>query len=677
MYLNESLIRNYFSYNILKKGPIDSTGFIFDAAYDLGLNPAVSRGYMMGRGSYRPDMRHKCHGNVKDLIALNSLTGLGYSFIQYGFNEQFTMRNDTDYPEHEFGHNNFSDLSKIDINNKKFLFKAHTLMNQVRSLIKYLIKYYSYCLSIDYSLLLTQWEKNYPSLHMQCHKEVKELKAIIEKSKDINKKFKCKYSEFVKFVEDSSSFSDELMSTLHKKSSPIVERNFFGNNNCFESVTKQNISDNLRKAFENQERIFTDFIEVNKDILIPSKVNETFNSVGLIKDYHKVLKICEVLMEKTNIHMEFNEVHAVNFLNQPDSVQSEIIQCHNTESFSYKMNLIAIRSSIKNSNITDAIVFEDGSVVVKKKGYTDFQYSPSSFSGEDLIIDGCVDDINHMLRKNPSVNKAVKILMNNIKSRNPTALHTVFNLLRGLKLGLKSYFDNENILKSHSFDLINELKTSQSFENFDDKIHKIIRKHKIDQYAMSIVSNKYKNLYSDKTLEIMTELYDLGISTHILQDMIGKKMASIKNTRTLNAALRSLLNSLNGFQIENVKMKAAANNAKTLFSSDDYLILEIDNFKQSKALGSPSWCISRDDYHFENYLEGGNFQIFAYDFTLTAKDNKSMVGVTLTRKMKVHAAHSKNDSELRDKAIIEKVIKLVANAKGIDLDTKNIKSKTA
>jgi hypothetical protein len=250
----------------------------------------------------------------------------------------------------------------------------------------------------------------------------------------------------------------------------------------------------------------------------------------------------------------------------------------------------------------------------------------------------------------------------------------LFQSLKGLKVGLKSYFDNENILKAHSFDMITELKTSRSFEEFDDKIHKVVRKHKIEQYAMSIVSNKYKNLYSEKTLTLMEELYDIGISTHVLQDMIGKKMASIKNTRSLNAALKSLFDSINGFEISNIKMKAAANNVKILFEAEDYLVLEIDSFKQSKAMGSPSWCISREQYHFDTYTEGGNIQVFAYDFSLTSKDNKSIVGVTLTRHMKVHAAHNKNDTELRDKAIKQKVIKIVADSKGIVL--KSDKPKT-
>lgn len=683
MYLNERLIRNYFGSGMLRVGPSTDTAFVFDTSHDLGSNPSVSRHYILGSGT-RFLERHKGLGRkVKDLNSLNTFTGLDYSFLQYGFSEKFTMRNELHVRNRELGRDlhtkglSLDASSKQDIANDKFLHKAHSLLNQVQSVINYMTKYYSYCLSVNYSPLLSQWQEYYPSLHMYCYKEVRELTAIIDHTVDLNKNFKSSYGNFVKFVVDSSPFADELLSFLYKSESPVMERSFFGHRSLTEQKTREYVNENLRKLFSEQERIFTDFIENNKDILIASKVNETFDQVGLIEDYQKVLKICDVLIEKTNIHMDFKEVHAIQFLNQPASVQSEIIQGQNIEEYFSKMSIIAVIPTIKNSNITNAIIFEDGSIAVSKKGYMGFQYSSACLSGENLIIKAYMDEIKHLLRKNPSVSKAVKILMNNIQSRNSTALHTVFSLLKGLKLGLKSYFDHENILKSHSFDLINELKTSQSFEDFDDKIHKIIRKHKIDQYAMSIVSNKYKNLYSDKTLEIMTELYDLGISTHILQDMIGKKMASIKNTRTLNAALKSLLNSLNGFQIENVKMKAAANNAKILFSSADYLILEIDSFKQSKALGSPSWCISRDDYHFENYIEGGNFQIFAYDFNLTAKDNKSMVGITLTRKMKVHAAHSKNDSELRDKTIIEKVIKLVANAKGIDLDAKNVKSTTA
>ena len=413
--------------------------------------------------------------------------------------------------------------------------------------------------------------------------------------------------------------------------------------------------------------MLTDFIEANKDILISREAHELFNQETLIADYKKVLKICEILIEKTDIHMSCNQLSAINFLDTYASRQEDIIRATDFDAEFRELNIVAVINNIKNASITAAVVFDDKSVVVKKKGYEGFQFSPSSFVGTDLVLSGYMAEVEHMLRKNPSMNKSVKVLMRNIKAKYINDQSLLFQSLKGLKVGLKSYFDNENILKAHSFDMITELKTSRSFEEFDDKIHKVVRKHKIEQYAMSIVSNKYKNLYSEKTLTLMEELYDMGISTHVLQDMIGKKMASIKNTRSLNAALKSLFDSINGFEISNIKMKAAANNVKILFEAEDYLVLEIDNFKQSKAMGSPSWCISREQYHFDTYTEGGNIQVFAYDFSLTSKDNKSIVGVTLTRHMKVHAAHNKNDTELRDKSIKQKVIKIVADSKGIVL----------
>ena len=681
MQTNEALIVNFFNdyrYNHSQK---PSNTFVFDTMSNLKSNEKISKSFFFEHQNSRS--RHytedPCFAqSTLDVNTLRSLSGLDFSFILKGSSQPFKPKTSLIPDEDSFYRH--GEKSGVCANDSaatiKFMSKCRNLYRQMNGVIEYMIGYYSYSLSVDYSILLKQWEQAVPSLHMTCSKEVKELNKIISSTREANHFFKERYETFVEFMIKSGAFIDMFMNFAENRH--LIKQcrsensrgysHFFGYDGMPVSRPAESVlNESFKEIFSKQERMLTDFIEANKDILISREAHELFNQETLIADYKKVLKICEILIEKTDIHMSCNQLSAINFLDTYASRQEDIIRATDFDAEFRELNIVAVINNIKNASITAAVVFDDKSVVVKKKGYEGFQFSPSSFVGTDLVLSGYMAEVEHMLRKNPSMNKSVKVLMRNIKAKYINDQSLLFQSLKGLKVGLKSYFDNENILKAHSFDMITELKTSRSFEEFDDKIHKVVRKHKIEQYAMSIVSNKYKNLYSEKTLTLMEELYDMGISTHVLQDMIGKKMASIKNTRSLNAALKSLFDSINGFEISNIKMKAAANNVKILFEAEDYLVLEIDNFKQSKAMGSPSWCISREQYHFDTYTEGGNIQVFAYDFSLTSKDNKSIVGVTLTRHMKVHAAHNKNDTELRDKAIKQKVIKIVADSKGIVL----------
>lgn len=681
MQTNEALIVNFFNAHRKNNNHFNDVeeNFVFDVLKELANNPAVSGAYAFDRYSNIPHVHRRKNLNKDMKAKLMSLSGLDYAFILDGTLQSLNCSKDiariVKHDVHHESANSFFSrggksnlvINKEQENYYKFKTKTSLLHNQLFTIISYMIDYYSYNLSIDYRPLLNQWLEAEPHLHITGQKEIKALEQIIQSTAKANHYFKERYLKFVDFVIDSNPFA-EMMSISSNREEAAFERSYFGiHAQHQEQMMVPTVTDAKRRIFANQERLLTDFIEDNKDILISREAHEVFNQDTLVADYKKVLKICEILIEKTNVHMSYPSLKAVDFLSNYANQQIDILKLTDFTTDFKELEIVAILNNVKDSNITAAIIFDDSSVVVKKKGYDIFQYNANTFDAKELLIQGTIDEITHMLRKNPSISKAVKLLITNLKNKHVNNISQLFTMLRGLKVSIKSYFEHVNILKSHNFDFINELKTSHSFEIFDDKIHKIVRKHKIEQYANSIVSNKYKSLYSDKTYTLMEELYDLGLSTHILQDMIGKKMASIKNTRSLNAALKSLISSIDGFDIKNIKMKAAANNVKVLFETDNYLVLEIDTFRQSKIMGSPSWCISRDNYHFENYTNGGKIQVFAYDFTLTAKDNKSIVGLTLTKAMKVHAAHNKNDTELRDKAMKERLIKIVANAKGIVL----------
>ncbi len=77
------------------------------------------------------------------------------------------------------------------------------------------------------------------------------------------------------------------------------------------------------------------------------------------------------------------------------------------------------------------------------------------------------------------------------------------------------------------------------------------------------------------------------------------------------------------------------------------IIIKIENFQQSAAVGSSSWCIVRDQVYFNSYKEDSH-QYFIYDLNKDPVENNSLVGITLTKNGSHSAAHFKNDNQLCD-----------------------------
>lgn len=142
-------------------------------------------------------------------------------------------------------------------------------------------------------------------------------------------------------------------------------------------------------------------------------------------------------------------------------------------------------------------------------------------------------------------------------------------------------------------------------------------------------------------------MYDLKIPASELQESLGKKLAAFKSSEDFNKALKQLYSIHNGFNSESVINKANAVNAEVIKNDDNMVIIKIENFQQSSATGSSSWCIVRDEVHFKSYKEDSH-QYFIYDFNKDPVENNSIVGITLNKDGTHSAAHFKNDDQLYD-----------------------------
>jgi hypothetical protein len=325
-----------------------------------------------------------------------------------------------------------------------------------------------------------------------------------------------------------------------------------------------------------------------------------------------------------------------------------------------------------NTRIKEIILFKDNSIVVKKNdnSYVDVFRRNELVDIKNEIFS---DHIRNEFNKNPTVAKNFI----DLARKDETLLF--FNKLN---VAVATYSDNLVFFNEKPFDIKNEFNESltdyqnrshRAMEDLDDKMHKKIKQHKVQQFAQSIASKKYRNLYNEESYNIIENIYDLKLKTDMFQDYIGKKIAAYKTPEEFNKGLMTFLDSFNSFNMEAMTTKVENAGATIISQSDDCLIVAINDYEQSKLLGSSSWCIVRAESYFDSYTGDGNQQYFIFDFTKDSDDNESMVGITLDRKGKYYAAHYKDDNEVEEDAEIISYTVDIVN----ELNYKNTVNRTA
>lgn len=315
-------------------------------------------------------------------------------------------------------------------------------------------------------------------------------------------------------------------------------------------------------------------------------------------------------------------------------------------SFSIKMT--------KSQTYSEVYAFSDGSIVLKKSD--DTLITPDNHLNCRILLREVFNDyISFKLRKKPAL---IKPFQQILKSES-------YNI-NGAFLTIDNFLKNEAILKQEKFNILDIVNGGRFFETIDDLIHKTVKDFKSKQYAHSIASNKYFHLYDEKSYSILKNIQELNIPAKTLQDIIGKKMASFDNSEKFNEALTTYLNSINGFNFESINEKCKHNNAEIVLNFDNTLVVKINDFEASKALGISSWCISRDKHYFNSYTGKGEHQYFIYNFNKDSADNHSMIGITINADGTYYTGHIKNDDGVEYDNAIENIhLKIIQNSKNV------------
>lgn len=415
------------------------------------------------------------------------------------------------------------------------------------------------------------------------------------------------------------------------------------------SFIGQNYPTDFRKSPELAELVT--LIDKAREIFTNNPINN--KAIIDLKDIFKLIDDADISLKK--IHDKIRSTgYKFNLANHYQDEQEDrtvlgflnlkVEQTQNVEQQSTKRRINEIDFP-ESSKIEKLFIFEDGSSLVKKQnGYQGILSDQEILNVRKQLINEC---INESFKKNPTTAKKFKEMSNSVYIKN---FYQFLNIMN-------KYKENENILKINNFDLLKsfkEIKLNHDknseitvYEKIDDNISKVIRDHKIRNYIHSISSNKYDNLYNEDTYKIAAELYDLKLPSDVLQDYIGKKLAAFKQPEEFNNALKQFADSLNSFTMEATVKKAETFGVQLISNTENILILKIKDFTQSEAMGSSSWCISRDEEYFKSYADDRE-QYFLFDFTKDKIDNSSIIGVTLEKNGTYHAAHYKDDEECEE-----------------------------
>ena len=285
----------------------------------------------------------------------------------------------------------------------------------------------------------------------------------------------------------------------------------------------------------------------------------------------------------------------------------------------------------KNEEIQEAKIFQDKSMAIKtKEGWESVIEGTYSYYRASMDLSKSM--ISHKCRKKPKY-KEMFLKAFNKDNNIETTLDTI-----------DYFFKLEPVLKNKNFDL-NKFKNQKS-EFIYDYLMEIEKEHKIEKYAKSLLSNKYKHFITKNSLKLFKEIVELDIPKSHVQENIGKKLAVYHSEEEFEKGLRDYVNSINEFDKESVKLKSENQNSEIILEKDNILILKIKSFEASKKLGEgTSWCISRTESFFNNYVKSNNnHQYFVYDFSKDSKSRESRIGITIKPNGDHRAAHYKNDN---------------------------------
>jgi len=225
-------------------------------------------------------------------------------------------------------------------------------------------------------------------------------------------------------------------------------------------------------------------------------------------------------------------------------------------------------------------------------------------------------------------------------------------------MGYMGTFTKWYIKDHESWDKIEEifkmLKTTQidkpieEFEKLED-LYDFIQNYEINKKTNQVI-----NALPSRTRELVNEDLRNLISLNTqyakhIKDWYSKKGGRYKDIKSLYSDTNDFIKNLSGgFNLEAILKKAEGTNSDVIVATPDLLMLRINDYATSKALGSKHWCIVTSESMFKSYVTEFTTQYFFWDFTKDISDKKHMIGATISPNGTISNAHWADDSAVRD-----------------------------
>lgn len=386
-------------------------------------------------------------------------------------------------------------------------------------------------------------------------------------------------------------------------------------------------SQDLPRNYRTVKKVLKAFIsDFDDSITFDSLFFEVNNYIERFEKYYSNINNCiDKLMNDINDKdPDFLLTMADNYIRKIGVGNNDVIDFIKTKEVDHT---IKHHLKFKASKVQELVLFIDGTYAIKENNK--YQSSDSSELYYDKWNDIMSSAISHVLRKNPKlINYFSDLALEDSPVETLTAIDT--------------YLANSDVLNRSGFNILDF--EAYSVECVDDKMNAIILEHKVNNYARSIISKKYEHLITPETIEQFKTLYESGVSKNGLQEFVGRKLASIKDSDDFLKYIKKVVEHFSSFNREALFSKLDGLGIKPTYDKDGIVIFPVDTYNHSKNLGSISWCIVRNQHYYDDYTGNENIQYFLYDFNKKENDNYSMIGFTIKPNGIVKASHLKNDN---------------------------------
>lgn len=370
-----------------------------------------------------------------------------------------------------------------------------------------------------------------------------------------------------------------------------------------------NYKDNLKNIINNYDNIYDNIFKLNNKFMI----------------------------ETNNIFKKFVE-NNINFNNL--ALRAYININNNNDYSTFKKDLQDYKHFKDNKKYKGIAIFSDQTSLIEKN---DNSFELLSTKKQKLDIKDKLTSLylREKYNKNPII---CKEFIDIIK------LNKDYNIKESLEL-FDKYIKNIDIFKNYNLNLKEFIINSKpkyykhKIEAAEDKLTEILLDNSVKQTIKGLTSSKNIHLFNEESHDLIKQIFNEKIKIETLNNFIGKKIARFKTSEDLNLALNQFINSF-GFSYEGIINKANDLGIDILSKDNNTVILKIDNFEQSSAIGSASWCICSSATYFNSYTSNESKQYFIFDFNKEKSSNESLIGITLNKEGNLNAAHLKNDESI-------------------------------